>query len=295
MPVIGHADRALHPRRATPIGGATLSRFFAIHVFFIPAMSSASSACTWCWCCATASPSHPGRRRGRSRRPTGRSTTRCSSAKACRSGPTRPGATWSSARRWWRRSCMLALIVGPPRPRRAARSEHPRGLSAARLVLPLVLRGARARAQQSRVAHHRGGPAACSARRCCCAPSSTRGRGSVRRRPWAPLLVVFIWVTIVSFWMAGERADWSPDFDPAAARRRSCASERPEVVEGARLFRAKGCEFCHAVEGFGGRRGPDLSDVRGRMSRIRSRPGSPTASDNMPAYARTLTPPRCRR
>ena len=37
MPVVGEHDRALHPRRRH-VGGATLSRFFAIHVFLIPAM-----------------------------------------------------------------------------------------------------------------------------------------------------------------------------------------------------------------------------------------------------------------
>jgi ubiquinol-cytochrome c reductase cytochrome b subunit len=119
-----------------------------------------------------------------------------------------------------------------------------------------------------------------------------RGHRSVRRRPWAALLVVFMWVTIVSFWVAGERADWSPDFAARPLPATVVRSERPEVVEGARLFHAKGCEFCHAVEGFGGRRGPDLSDVRSRMAPDQIAARITNGSANMPAYARTLTPPQ---
>jgi ubiquinol-cytochrome c reductase cytochrome b subunit len=64
----------------------------------------------------------------------------------------------------------------------------------------------------------------------------------------------------------------------------------PTAAEGARLFHAKGCEFCHAIAGYGGKRGPDLTLVAGRMTydqivgRITN--GSPT----MPAYTRILQP-----
>ena len=48
-------------------------------------------------------------------------------------------------------------------------------------------------------------------------PLFNKGERSVRRRPFAALLVVFIWTMIVVFWVAGERAPWSPDFDAPAA------------------------------------------------------------------------------
>ena len=97
------------------------------------------------------------------------------------------------------------------------------------------------------------------------------------------LLVVFMWTTIVNFWVAGERADWSPDFTAPPLPASIVRSERPEVVEGARLFREKGCEFCHAVSGFGGRRGPELTDVRGPDEAARrSRRASPTADPTCP-------------
>jgi ubiquinol-cytochrome c reductase cytochrome b subunit len=71
-------------------------------------------------------------------------------------------------------------------------------------------------------------------------------------------------------------------------------SDRPDVVEGARLFHEKGCEFCHAINGMGGRRGPDLTEVRGRMAPQEIAARITNGGPNMPAYARTLTPQQVR-
>jgi ubiquinol-cytochrome c reductase cytochrome b subunit len=125
-------------------------------------------------------------------------------------------------------------------------------------------------------------------------PLFNKGERSVRRRPMAALLVVFIWTMIIVFWFAGERADWSPDFDAAPLPAQVVRSADPAVVEGARLFHAKGCEFCHAVAGYGGKRGPDLSDVAGRMSPDQITARITNGSPNMPAYARVLTPEETR-
>jgi ubiquinol-cytochrome c reductase cytochrome b subunit len=62
------------------------------------------------------------------------------------------------------------------------------------------------------------------------------------------------------------------------------------VVEGARLFHEKGCEFCHAIDGFGGKRGPELTEVGGRMAADAIATRITNGGPNMPAYARTLTP-----
>jgi ubiquinol-cytochrome c reductase cytochrome b subunit len=71
-------------------------------------------------------------------------------------------------------------------------------------------------------------------------------------------------------------------------------STDPVVTEGARLFHAKGCEFCHAIEGYGGKRGPDLSDVRSRMAPDQIAARITNGSQSMPAYARMLTPEQVR-
>jgi ubiquinol-cytochrome c reductase cytochrome b subunit len=95
---------------------------------------------------------------------------------------------------------------------------------------------------------------------------------------------------IVSFWIAGGRADWSPNFEARPLPASVVRSSDPAVVEGARLFHEKGCEYCHAIEGNGGKRGPDLSDVRGRMTPDQMVARITNGSPSMPAYARSLTP-----
>jgi ubiquinol-cytochrome c reductase cytochrome b subunit len=121
-------------------------------------------------------------------------------------------------------------------------------------------------------------------------PFFNTGERSVRRRPWAAIVVLLIVSVIGIFWLAGERAPWSPDFAakplPAAVVR----DTTPEVVEGARLFYTKGCEFCHAIDGQGGARGPDLSLVATRMSPLEMVGRITNGGPNMPAFASTLTP-----
>jgi ubiquinol-cytochrome c reductase cytochrome b subunit len=121
-------------------------------------------------------------------------------------------------------------------------------------------------------------------------PMFNKGERSVRRRPLAALLVVFIWTMIVVFWVAGERAPWSPDFDAQPLPAQVVGSGGPEVTRGAQLFHEKGCQFCHAVQGLGGERGPDLTDVAARMSSDQMTARITNGSPKMPAYVRVLTP-----
>src|SRR6185295_15241145 len=121
-------------------------------------------------------------------------------------------------------------------------------------------------------------------------PIFNTGARSVRQRPWAALLVVFMWVTIGTFWVAGERADWSPDFTARPLPASVVGAATPAVAEGARLFHDKGCEFCHAIGEFGGKRGPELTEVAARMTPEQIAGRITNGGPNMPAYVRTLTP-----
>ena len=256
MPVVG-PEIARFILAGDTIGGATLSRFFAFHVFFIPAIVFAFIGVHLMLVLR-----HGISERTRDGNVVDPATYRSHYDELLkREGvPFWPDAAWRDVvfgAAMVATIVILALIVGPAGAEQAARSQHPRGLSAARLVLPLVLRGAGARPHHLETIIIVAGPLLFGA--ALLLPAFfNKGYRSVRRRPWAALLVVFMWVTIVSFWVAGERADRSPDFSARPLPASIVRSDQPDVVEGARLFHDKGCEFCHAIEDYGGRRGPAL-------------------------------------
>jgi ubiquinol-cytochrome c reductase cytochrome b subunit len=271
------------------IGGATLSRFFAFHVFFIPAIVFAFIGLHLALVLR-----HGISERTRDGGVVDPATYRSHYASLLkREGvPFWPDAAWRDVvfgAAVTATIVLLALIVGPPDlgppPDPSILEAYPRpdwyflwyfallalapnNLESAIIVLgPLVFGAA-----------------------LLLVPLFNKGHRTMRRRPWAPLLVVFIWTTIAIFWVAGERADWSPDFGAQPLPASVVGDQRPEVVEGARLFHDKGCEFCHQIGGYGGRRGPDLSNVAGRMKPDEIAARITNGGPNMPAYVRTLTP-----
>ncbi len=292
MPVVGR-DMARFILAGDTIGGATLSRFFAFHVFFIPALVFLLIALHLALVLR-----HGISERPRAGEPVDPATYRSQyDALLRREGvPFWPDAAWRDVVFG---ACMvatvvlLAIIVGPPELGRppdpsilqadprpdwyllwyfAVLALAPAHLENVIIVLAPLLFGAIL----------------------LLLPIFNKGERSVRRRPWAGLLVVFIWTTIVSFWYAAQRADWSPDFAAKPLAAAVIRSSDSTVVEGARLFHEKGCEFCHAIEGSGGERGPDLSQVSSRMSPVQLEARITNGSPNMPAYARSLTPEEVR-
>ena len=122
---------------------------------------------------------------------------------------------------------------------------------------------------------------------------SGEGEKSWRRRPIAVLTVLLIAVTLGTFTRMAEVAPWSPHMDawsgdpiPDRLLKGSTALER----QGALVFQAKQCRNCHSLGHGGGERGPALDDVAVRLTQDQLIQQVIQGGGNMPAYGRSLSP-----
>lgn len=116
-----------------------------------------------------------------------------------------------------------------------------------------------------------------------------KGERHPLRRPWAIGLVAFSWLIIGILWILGNSTHWSPRFDTPPLSSKVVGADSGNVWEGAVLFRDRGCQYCHEIEGVGGRRGPDLSWIGDRLTRNEIIIRVNTGGYNMPAYAPSLS------
>lgn len=118
---------------------------------------------------------------------------------------------------------------------------------------------------------------------------SNRGERVPSQRPWAVAVVLLLGVFFTVLTIYGARKPWSPDFGVQPLSDEIIASSDTEVVDGAQLVFKKGCLYCHAIEGHGGHRGPDLTVIGDRLTHddlvIRINNGG----YNMPAFAGSIT------
>ena len=117
-----------------------------------------------------------------------------------------------------------------------------------------------------------------------------KGERAPSRRPWAVVSIIVIVSAVGVLWLEGDRAPWSPDFDNKALPATVVHAAGPDIANGAQLFHEKGCENCHNVSGYGGHRGPDLSHVGDRLSAQQIVLRILNGGNNMPAYASSMKP-----
>jgi ubiquinol-cytochrome c reductase cytochrome b subunit len=119
------------------------------------------------------------------------------------------------------------------------------------------------------------------------------GEKSWHRRPVAILLLVTVAVSLGIFTHLGTFTPWSPIMDawsgdPVPPKLIHDAS--PLVRQGAIVFQAKQCRNCHSIGGTGGLRGPALDDVALRLTEDQLIRQVLQGGGNMPAYGKNLSP-----
>jgi ubiquinol-cytochrome c reductase cytochrome b subunit len=122
---------------------------------------------------------------------------------------------------------------------------------------------------------------------------SGEGEKSWKRRPIAVLTVLLMAITLGTFTRLSQFAPWSPHMnawsgDPVPDRfvHGTTALQR----QGAMVFQVKQCRNCHSLGDSGGQRGPDLDSVAARMTQDQLIRQVIQGGGNMPAYGNNLSP-----
>ncbi len=117
-----------------------------------------------------------------------------------------------------------------------------------------------------------------------------KGERSPWKRPWSIGIVALVVLIIGHYWKAGIVAPWSPRMDAPPLPQEVVGTATGPIAAGAKVFYEKGCEFCHTVAGYGGIRGPDLSTAGDRMTPEEMITRIFSGAANMPSYNGNLTP-----
>lgn len=125
---------------------------------------------------------------------------------------------------------------------------------------------------------------------------SNRGERAPSRRPVAVLSVIVIYTILGALTYQGVTSPWSPQMtawsgDPIPIQLVKQSS--PARLQGALIFQNKSCRNCHALDGTGGQRGPDLTTIGTRMTRdqlIDQISNGTPGGGNMPAFGKQISP-----
>lgn len=117
---------------------------------------------------------------------------------------------------------------------------------------------------------------------------NNRGERAPSRRPWAIAVVLLSVVMIGSLWIAGAKSPWSPNFDPVPLTPEIIGAADGPVFRGAHLFEKKACLNCHLIAGHGGRRGPELTYIADNLTKDNMIIRIVNGGVNMPAFGASL-------
>jgi len=119
---------------------------------------------------------------------------------------------------------------------------------------------------------------------------SNQGERSPARRPWSVAAVVLSVTMVGALWIQGYRSPWSPEFHAPPLSADAVGATSGPLAEGARVFHDKGCLNCHRIADQGGFRGPDLSHIGSLLTKQDMTIRIINGGTNMPAYAGNISP-----
>jgi ubiquinol-cytochrome c reductase cytochrome b subunit len=120
------------------------------------------------------------------------------------------------------------------------------------------------------------------------------GEKSWHRRPIAVLVLVTVAVLWGVFTNLATYTPWSPKMNAWSSDTipaQYLQNLRPVERQGAVVFQSKQCRNCHSIGGRGGQRGPALDSVATRLTEDQLIRQVVQGGGNMPAYGKNLSPP----
>ena len=121
---------------------------------------------------------------------------------------------------------------------------------------------------------------------------SNRGERAPSRRPISVLLVVLLTTGFAVLTLLGVRSPWSPQMKAWTSTPSDIAfiaDRTPLELQGALEFQFAQCRNCHSIGDAGGKRGPDLTTVATRLSWDQLVRQIQQGGGNMPAYGKALS------
>ncbi len=115
------------------------------------------------------------------------------------------------------------------------------------------------------------------------------GERSPWRRPWSIGIVITTVTAVGVFWYIGVKAPWSPRFNAQPLSVHVIGNVNEQAKSGAELFYKKACIYCHSISGNGGIHGPDLTDVGNRLTPDQMTLKIANGGKDMPAFGGILT------
>jgi ubiquinol-cytochrome c reductase cytochrome b subunit len=122
---------------------------------------------------------------------------------------------------------------------------------------------------------------------------SGEGEKHWKRRPIAVLAILLVAVALGTFTNLANHTPWSPVMDASTGAAIPAAfvnGRTPLQIQGALVFQSKQCHNCHSIGDVGGKRGPALDAVAVRLTTDQLVRQVLQGGGNMPAYGKNLNP-----